>query len=52
MLWGRGGPADGGEHTVIRPVRRPKRKAYEGGRMGPIRVHEFISLDGVIDAPT
>jgi hypothetical protein len=20
VLWGRGGPADGGEHTVIRPV--------------------------------
>jgi dihydrofolate reductase len=27
-------------------------KLNEGGNVGSIRVHEFISLDGVIDAPT
>src|SRR5579859_2029787 len=32
--------------------RRPDGKGGEGGRMGSIRVHEFISLDGVIDAPS
>jgi dihydrofolate reductase len=32
--------------------RRLDEEAYEGEHMGPIRVHEFISLDGVIDAPT
>src|SRR5690242_21558101 len=27
-------------------------KLNEGGDVGTIRVHEFISLDGVIDAPS